>query len=140
MQKTIVVGVDGSETAQAAARRAAELARDMRARLHVVCAYRRFELEVSDSGADKYSISTEDEALLTAQAAVSELEDLVQDVSVAALQGAPDKVLVDQAERREADLIVVGNRGVRGLGRVLGSVARSVAQTAPCDIYVVKTT
>lgn len=140
MQKTIVVGVDGSATAQAAARRAAELARDMRARLHVVCAYRRFEVEVSDPGADKYSISTEDEALLTAQAAVSELEDLVQDVSVAALQGAPDKVLVDQAERLEADLIVVGNRGVRGLGRVLGSVARSVAQTAPCDIYVVKTT
>ena len=140
MLKTIVVGVDGSATSQAAARRAAELARDMRARLHVVCAYRRFEVEVSDTGADKYSISTEDEALLTAQAAVAGLEGLVQDVSVAALQGAPDRVLVDQAERLEADLIVVGNRGVRGLGRVLGSVARSVAQTAPCDIYVVKTT
>ena len=38
-----------------------------------------------------------------------------------------------------ADLIVVGNRRVQGIGRVLGSVATDVAHHAPCDVYIVKT-
>ena len=39
----------------------------------------------------------------------------------------------------EAELIVVGNRRTQGIGRVLGSVAVSVAAHAPCDVYIVKT-
>ena len=38
-----------------------------------------------------------------------------------------------------AELLVVGNVGVKGLGRVLGSVAWSVVHNAPCDVLVVKT-
>jgi nucleotide-binding universal stress UspA family protein len=36
-------------------------------------------------------------------------------------------------------MIVVGNRRMRGIGRVLGSVANSVAHNAPCDVYIAKT-
>ena len=43
------------------------------------------------------------------------------------------------ASRLGAQLIVVGNVGMKGLGRVLGSVASSVALNAPCDVYIVKT-
>jgi nucleotide-binding universal stress UspA family protein len=35
---------------------------------------------------------------------------------------------------------VLGNRRMQGAGRILGSVANSVAHHAPCDVYVVKTT
>ena len=34
---------------------------------------------------------------------------------------------------------MVGNRRMQGLGRVLGSVANSVAHNAPCDVYIAKT-
>ena len=36
-------------------------------------------------------------------------------------------------------MIVVGNKRVQGLARVLGSVASAVAQHAPCDVYIAKT-
>jgi nucleotide-binding universal stress UspA family protein len=36
-------------------------------------------------------------------------------------------------------MIVVGNRRMQGIGRVLGSVANSVAHNAPCDVYIAKT-
>ena len=42
-------------------------------------------------------------------------------------------------ERSGAQMIVVGNVGMKGLGRVLGSVASSVAHNAPCDVLIVKT-
>ena len=56
-----------------------------------------------------------------------------------AAHGKPQEVLVAEAERLNATLIVVGNVGMKGLGRVLGSVATSVAHAAPCDVYIVKT-
>ncbi|WP_279403418.1 universal stress protein, partial [Arthrobacter sp. JCM 19049] len=60
-------------------------------------------------------------------------------VSAAAGHGKPAEVLISEANSRNASMIVVGNVGMRGLGRVLGSVASSVAHSAPCDVLVVKT-
>ena len=39
----------------------------------------------------------------------------------------------------DARMIVVGNRRMHGIGRVLGSVANSVAHNAPCDVYIANT-
>jgi nucleotide-binding universal stress UspA family protein len=60
-------------------------------------------------------------------------------VTYAAARGKPAEALVDEAARSGAQLIVVGNRRMHGLGRVLGSVANSVAHNAPCDVYIAKT-
>ena len=43
---------------------------------------------------------------------------------------------MEEAERSGAQLLVVGNVGINGLGRVLGSVAWSVVHNAPCDVLV----
>ena len=51
----------------------------------------------------------------------------------------PAEALINEAERFGARMIVVGNRRMRGIGRVLGSVANSVAHNAPCDVYIAKT-
>jgi nucleotide-binding universal stress UspA family protein len=48
--------------------------------------------------------------------------------------------LIQEAERVGATLIVVGNKNMHGIGRVLGSVANDVAHHAPCDVLIVKTT
>ena len=36
--------------------------------------------------------------------------------------------------------MVVGNKNIRGVSRVLGSVARKVASGATCDLYIANTT
>ncbi|VXB84037.1 hypothetical protein ARTHRO9AX_20041 [Arthrobacter sp. 9AX] len=46
---------------------------------------------------------------------------------------------IREAIRKEARVIVVGNRRMRGIGRVLGSAANSVAHSAPCDVYIAST-
>jgi nucleotide-binding universal stress UspA family protein len=43
------------------------------------------------------------------------------------------------AEAVDADLIVVGNRGMKGTRRLLGSVPNTVAHHAACDVLVVDT-
>ena len=40
---------------------------------------------------------------------------------------------------RDADVIVVGNKRVQGVSRILGSIARYVAAHAPCDVYIAHT-
>jgi nucleotide-binding universal stress UspA family protein len=45
---------------------------------------------------------------------------------------------VHAARERQADLVVVGSRGLTGLPRlVLGSVARNVLYHAPCSVLIV---
>lgn len=55
-------------------------------------------------------------------------------------RGSPAEVIVRTAENVDADLIVVGNKRVQGISRILGSVARKVASEATCDIHIVNTT
>ena len=68
-----------------------------------------------------------------------QLRDVVHLISTNSLQAKPAVALVEEAERLEARVIVVGNRRSQGLGRVLGSVASGVVAHAPCDVYIVKT-
>jgi len=47
--------------------------------------------------------------------------------------------MVAWAQEHGADLIVVGNRGMTGAGRILGSVPAAVAREAPCAVLIVPT-
>jgi nucleotide-binding universal stress UspA family protein len=51
--------------------------------------------------------------------------------------GAPAHVLVEHAEKLNADVIVVGNRGMNR--RFLGSVPNAVTHHAPCSVMIVET-
>jgi len=53
--------------------------------------------------------------------------------------GDPADVIVGVARELSADLIVVGNKGMSGARRLLGSVPNTVAHTAPCDVLIAKT-
>ncbi|KRF10479.1 universal stress protein [Nocardioides sp. Soil796] len=140
MSGLIVVGVDGSPTAQKAAQTAATLAAGIGARLHVICAYDRDRVaEVVGTGTDRWMLSTADEAAATAREVVRSLDVDGVEVTSAAATGKPGEALVGEAERHKATLIVVGNKRVQGITRVLGSIATTVAQHAPCDVYIAKT-
>jgi nucleotide-binding universal stress UspA family protein len=57
-----------------------------------------------------------------------------------ALPGEPAEAIVRVAEEVGADLIVVGNKGLHGVRRVLGSVPNTVVHQAPCSVLVLDTT
>lgn len=141
MSKTIVVGVDESETAAAAARRAAELAQAFDGELHVLSAYGKFESETFTSGSEEIRFTSEQDARSVAGNVVAALRQEFPDLAITGdpLEGKPGEALVDAAARIGADIIVVGNKRVQGIARVLGSVARDVAARATCDVYVAHT-
>lgn len=138
MSPVIVVGVDGSKTANRAAESAKDLAAALGASLHVVSAFDSDRTEVFGSGSDQRVVSDADSAEFVAR---SVAESLGQDVKVtySSARGRPADALIKEALRMEAQIIVVGNRKMRGIGRVLGSVANSVAHNATCDVYIANT-
>lgn len=138
MSGIIVVGVDGSGTARKAAESARDLAAALGASLHVVSAFDSDRTEVFGSGSDKWIVSDADGAENVARTVADALAGDIK-VTYSAARGKPAEALIKEAGRLDARMIVVGNRRMRGIGRVLGSVANSVAHNAPCDVYIANT-
>jgi nucleotide-binding universal stress UspA family protein len=135
-----VVGIDGSETASVAAARAGELALKGGGSVHVVCAYSGRGGETFQVGSDSFVVSnlTTAEQIAEQQAAAFRSQGI--DSTSVAIDAKPADALIDEAERLIADVIVVGNRRMQGMKRILGAVANDVAHRAPCDVLIVKTT
>jgi nucleotide-binding universal stress UspA family protein len=139
MSNIVIVGVDDSETASKAATEAAHIAKALGARLHIVSAFEHDTDEIVGTGSDTWRVGGGEIAAQVAGRIANTLRDVHDDITAGAVEGNPADVLVAEAKRLEAQIIVVGNRRMQGIGRVLGSVANSVAHTAPCDVYIVKT-
>lgn len=138
MIKSIVVGTDGSDTATEAVRQAADLAGALGATLHILTSYVTAMADV-DKLRDDYTPGETADAVLAAAREIGEQHE----VEVVTHKGAadPSDALLDLAESVDADLIVVGNRGMRSAKRFfLGSVPNAVASHAPCAVMIVKTT
>jgi nucleotide-binding universal stress UspA family protein len=144
--KTIVVGTDGSDTAQEAVRQAAQLARLCGGRLHVVTAYGATTAVTALAGAAGYA----GEALALPQQrsdaeglldrAMAGIDSAGLTVDVRARQGEAAEVLMAVAEEVAADLIVVGSKGLTGARRfLLGSVPNRIAHHADCSVHIVHT-
>ncbi|MEY2423944.1 MAG: hypothetical protein QOI95_4011 [Acidimicrobiaceae bacterium] len=143
---SIVVGTDGSETAELAVKHAGQLAKDHGARLVVVTAY-----EPQDDALVKQTEGVPDDIrwALTDRAQAEEkavegrkiaTELGVKGVVTQAIPGSPPDVLLEAATDFNADAIVVGSKGLTGTARfVLGSVASSVSHHAICDVLIVHT-
>lgn len=70
--------------------------------------------------------------------AFEEKRVLIVDNSAEALQTLQG-VLVDQAKRWNADLVILGSHGRKGMEHFLmGSVSEAVARYAPCSVYIVR--
>lgn len=139
MTKVIVVGVDGTETAQRATESAAGLATALGTRLHVVTAFSGDRAEVLSMGNDDLAFSEERYAEKVAREAAAGVRSGQLQVEHFSVRGTPAKALIQHAEEHNAHMIVVGSRRMSGIGRVLGSVANSVAHSAPCEVYIAKT-
>ena len=138
MFKTILVGADSSETAARAVSTAVELAKALGSTLHVVTAYRPQSVRV-DKLPDEYMDKVTDPAdLLLEKLREGIAKEGVEARYHPAAGDAADSI-VRVADQVGADLIVVGNKGMRGVRRVLGSVPNSVAHQANCSVLIVDT-
>jgi nucleotide-binding universal stress UspA family protein len=144
--ETVVVGSDGSATAELAVRTAVEVAVEHGARLVIVTAYKA-------QGDEMARQSAVPEDIRWAVTDVNQAEDRVREArqlaAAAGLSGTVTRaeagsavdVILDAATTFSADLIVLGSKGLTpGTHSVLGSVAASVAHHAPCDVMIIQTT
>jgi nucleotide-binding universal stress UspA family protein len=78
------------------------------------------------------------QAIAITEKAVARLGPVVK-VHSEVLNGPPTHAILDEAQRWDADLIVMGSHGRRGLTRLLlGSVSQAVASQAPCSVEIVR--
>lgn len=154
----VVVGTDGSPTAERAVRHAAELAAGDEARMVVVTAFEsqhRTALEHL-AGAEAGSVATREGTapadlrwMLTergqADGVAQRGREIAREAGASGVviqsdDGDPAEILLDAARFYDADLLVVGSVGLVGAQRfLLGSVASTVLHHAPCDVLVVDT-
>jgi nucleotide-binding universal stress UspA family protein len=140
---SIVVGTDGSETAQRAVAEAARLATALGAELHLVSAFepvRGVRIAGAPEGAAKVWAPPPD---ANVQAVVDQAVASVRmsgvGVTPHTVTGDPADALLEVAALQKADLIVVGSRGMHGMTRVLGSVPNKVSHRARCNVLIVST-
>jgi nucleotide-binding universal stress UspA family protein len=142
---TIVVGTDGSVTAERAVARAAAYAKATGARLVIVTAFHdRAPSGVAAAGitldagwsaaAHSAAEKTATEAAETARAAG------VSTVVPQAVAGDPAEALIQTTVSENAELLVVGSKGMQSTARfLLGPIANKVSRKVPCDLLIVQT-
>ncbi len=141
----IVVGTDGSETAMKAVGKAAELARQTDGRLAIVSAYKPLSgATIASGGAGGDASAWTDglsqsgvETVLRDAERVAKAEGI--EVETHSRKGDPADAILAVAKDEDADLIVVGNKGMTGARRLLGSVPNKVTHHAECSVMVVRT-
>ncbi|RBY87248.1 universal stress protein [Blastococcus sp. TBT05-19] len=146
---TVVVGTDGSESSLRAVGRAGALAGASGATLVIACAYLPVDgddREVSRAqdalGDEAYQVVGSHPAEETVRTAADRARAAgAKDVRTVAVVGSPVETLLDVVRRENADLLVVGNRGLAGIkGRLLGSVPADATRRSQVDVLVVHTT
>jgi nucleotide-binding universal stress UspA family protein len=143
---SIVVGTDGSETARKAVGQAVDLAKQIGASLHIVSAYEpvsgaRLREERREVTADlEWAVNPREDVDTTLKESAVLAKDAEVTAETYARQGDAADAILDVAEERGADLIIVGNKGMTGAKRfLLGSVPNKVSHHAPCSVLIIRT-
>jgi nucleotide-binding universal stress UspA family protein len=142
LPKRIMVGTDGSETAGRAVSKATAMAKALGADLIIVSVYSRRAPGVPVGVEDTWAA----EASLAAEQRVNQAAEQAKAAGVnsawgRAVAGDAADVLVEEAERSGADLLVVGSKGMQSSSRfLLGNVPNKVSHHAPCDVWIIETT
>jgi nucleotide-binding universal stress UspA family protein len=143
----IVVGTDGSDTATEAVRTAIELAKLSKGRLEIVSAYQpipqdRLKQEGEGITGDlSHVVNPREDVQFILDKAAAEAKKAKVDAVTHPREGDPADAILDVAEEINADLVLVGNKGMTGARRfLLGSVPNKISHHSPCDVWIVKTT
>ena len=144
---SIVVGTDGSDTAKEAVRQATDLAKSVGGTVHLVSAFEpvsdsRLREERQEVPKDlEWMVNPREDVEGTLAEAAEGIKEQGVEVATYAREGDPADAILDVAEEKGADLIVVGNKGMSGAKRfLLGSVPNKISHHAPSSVMIIKTT
>jgi|SRR5689334_5262728 nucleotide-binding universal stress UspA family protein len=145
MYRTIVVGTDCSPTAEVAVMKAAELAKLTGATLHLVSAYQESASALAAmAGASPFATEWPEAAVREQRGRVDATASRLREAGITVESrvevGGAAETLVSVAEDVGADLLVVGDRGLKGVRGLLSSVPSRVSHRARLDLLVVHTT
>jgi nucleotide-binding universal stress UspA family protein len=136
MFKSIVLGLDGSESSDHALQHATMLAREQGSTVRVVHV---IEIAVGRGGGLLHL--DEDEIKAKIEQQTKDLADAGIDAELelhSAMAGGPAHVIAEIAVRCNADVIITGTRGhSAAMGILLGSVAHRLLHVAPCPLLVI---
>lgn len=143
----VLLAIDGSKESHLATRAAIEVAGVAGSELHVLFVLETAQLlpQMPYPGFEAWETSgTVEEAKQNARRLLSRVSERVEagggTVKESHLAvGKPDKEIVGLAGELDADLVILGSRGLGAVGRVLlGSVSDSVVRHALCSVLVVR--
>lgn len=144
MYQRILIPVDGSPTSDRALGEALALARQQNAQLqllHVIEDIHFVDIESSINYAELQETmrSSGNKVLTQAQTAVQQAGMTAETKLLEASGKRVASVIVAEAERWPADLIMIGTHGRTGFSRLLfGSVAEGVVRTAPVPVLLIR--
>jgi len=149
MYQRIVVATDGSDTSNIAVEHAVQLAKDQRARLRIVHVVESIGYAVSMAGAYPFDPTPLWEALredgrqaLSTAEAKARSAGVETETALLEDKEPPERVasiLAKDAQKWDADLIVLGTHGRRGVDRLfLGSVAETLVRMASTPVLLVR--
>ena len=143
MYTTIVVGTDGSASAEKAVSHAASLAALSGAHLHIAMVAPRIPVLVAPDmvvASNEWGEASEQSTRTALESAAAIATELGAHATTHALGGDPADALLSLCEQEHADLLVIGNRGMQGARRfLLGSVSSRCAHHADCSVLIVQT-
>ena len=147
MGQSIVAGTDGSATAEKAVDRAGQLALAMGATVHLVISYKDPSASAWMATAGGFAVGeafSDADVRSEAERIVNRSRERLESNGVQAqahvCSGDPAQALMSVAADEDAEMIVVGNRGMSGAKRMLGSVPNTVSHHATCGVLIVPTT
>jgi nucleotide-binding universal stress UspA family protein len=89
----------------------------------------------------QWMVNPREDVDATLRQAADRLEEAGVKAETYAREGDPADAILDVAEEQNADLIIVGNKGMTGAKRfLLGSVPNKVSHHAPCSVMIIRTT
>jgi nucleotide-binding universal stress UspA family protein len=153
MYKRILLAFDGSDASKRALEHAVEVAKKFGSRLFLVSVVPRVMMPIfPDEGFGAAPISAAKEfgeyqekmsgyykdALMKAEREIKKnTPELVVDTILEL--GRPSYTIIEVAEDKEIDLIIIGSRGLGGItGWILGSTSRRVVESCTKPILIVK--
>ena len=140
MYNNILLGVDGSENALHAAKTAGDLARNMKSKiLRIVVAFDPVPPYLGDPNFEAAITSRMVEAENILKKAIDAVDGIPGEIHTELLEGSPAEAILNVANTRKSDLIVMGSRGLGRLtGLLLGSQSQKVVQHARCPVLIVR--
>lgn len=136
----IVLAVDGSDESKLATRHAIEFAEKTGSELHVIHVGLLSQWAHPDTLSPQQYQRLKDEAQKRFEVEVKDIEQAGGRITQSYLRmGRVDSEVIRLSEEIDAGLIVIGNRGMGALTRILlGSDAESIVRHAPCPVMVVR--